>query len=68
MRQVTWNGKDLAAVQMLAAGTQREHGMPNVRVDSEWNLSVMTADGLVPVAAGQLVVADDGRLSVATLA
>lgn len=62
---VQWDGKDLAAVQMLTASAPRQHGVPAARVDADWNLTVMTTDGLRPVRIGQYVLADEhGCLTV----
>jgi hypothetical protein len=53
MKQAIWDGTNLGVVQMLAPGSGA------VRVDADWNLSVMTAGGLVGVPAGHTVIADE---------
>lgn len=65
IRSVQWDGKDLAAIQMLTATAEHWHGVPAARVDADWNLTVMTTGGLRAVRIGQYVLADEhGCLTV----
>lgn len=63
-RTVVWDGKDLAAIQVLTFGLPRVHGVPAAEVDAEWNLTVQG----VPVLIGQdVTVWDDGTVEVGFL-
>jgi hypothetical protein len=66
MKQAVWDGKDLAAIQMLGAESERRQGRPAVRVDADWNLSIVTEAGLlVSVPVGNVVAVDeDGCLTM----
>jgi len=50
-RSVTWDGKNLAAVQALAALLPRTEGRPVAEVDKDWNLTVAG----IPVMIGATV-------------
>jgi hypothetical protein len=65
MKQAVWDGKDLAAIQMLGTEAERRHGMPAVRVDADWNLSIATEAGvLVSVPIGhEVAVGERGHLT-----
>jgi hypothetical protein len=38
---VYWDGKNLAAIQMLTCGIPRRNGRPAAEVDADWNLRVL---------------------------
>lgn len=38
--RVTWDGKNLAAIQMAASRVPRVHGRPAAEVDADWHLTV----------------------------
>jgi hypothetical protein len=65
MACATWDGRDLAAIQMLVAGVPRFQGLPVARVTPDWQLSVLTHAGMHEVPVGYEVHVIGERVSVA---
>ena len=58
-----WDGKNLAAIQMLTCKLSRKHGRPVAEVDRDWHLTVLG----IPVPVGssvQLIIRTDTAQAV----
>jgi hypothetical protein len=53
--EITWDGHNLAAIQLATACLARDHGRPCAEVDKDWNLTVYD----FPVLTGQVITIDD---------